>query len=152
MKFSKLFLLVALAIISHYAAHAAEIEIGTKKNAASLEEEEAPPAETEDDSPSSSHRRFLIDFQPLRNKMTCNKYPRVCRSEGSAGPDCCKKKCVNVETDQYNCGRCGKKCKHSKICCKGKCVNPMFNVKHCGGCNNECSKGSLCVYGMCDYA
>ncbi|OMO76914.1 Stigma-specific protein Stig1 [Corchorus capsularis] len=95
--------------------------------------------------------RFLAQ-KPARATMTCNKYPRVCRVAGSPGPDCCKKKCVNVKTDRLNCGMCGKKCKYSEICCKGKCVNPMSHKKHCGGCNNACDKGSKCLIGMCSYA
>ncbi|KAI5572607.1 hypothetical protein BDE02_10G023600 [Populus trichocarpa] len=94
--------------------------------------------------------RFLA--QKTRAAMTCNKYPRVCRAKGSPGPDCCKKKCVNVLTDRLNCGMCGKKCKYAEICCKGDCVKPMSNKKHCGGCNNKCKKGNACVYGMCSYA
>ncbi|KAJ6367434.1 hypothetical protein OIU78_000063 [Salix suchowensis] len=42
--------------------------------------------------------RFLA--QKVRAVMTCNNYPRVCRVGGSPGPDCCKKKCVNVMTDR----------------------------------------------------
>lgn len=87
-----------------------------------------------------------------RPVLTCNKYPRVCRAARSPGPDCCKKKCVNVLTDRLNCGICGKRCKYSEICCKGECVNPSSNKKHCGGCNNRCKKGSYCAYGMCSYA
>ncbi|WVY94826.1 hypothetical protein V8G54_033914 [Vigna mungo] len=84
--------------------------------------------------------------------MTCDKYPRVCRTKGSEGPDCCKKKCVNVSTDRNNCGMCGKKCKYSQVCCKGKCVNPMVDKHHCGKCGNKCSKGDSCVFGLCSYA
>ncbi|XP_027339501.1 stigma-specific STIG1-like protein 1 [Abrus precatorius] len=87
-----------------------------------------------------------------RGFMTCDKYPRVCRVKGSQGPDCCRKKCVNVSTDRNNCGKCGKKCKYSQMCCRGKCINPMFDKHHCGGCGNKCSKGNFCVYGMCSYA
>ncbi|KHN40868.1 Putative pectate lyase 2 [Glycine soja] len=50
--------------------------------------------------------------------MTCDKYPRVCRAKGSEGPDCCKRKCVNVSNDRNNCGMCGKRCKYSQVCCK----------------------------------
>ncbi|KAH7569450.1 hypothetical protein JRO89_XS06G0164700 [Xanthoceras sorbifolium] len=111
-----------------------------------------------DDSTTTSLRgasRFLASAPRTRvNVMTCNTYPRVCRAKGSPGPDCCKKKCVNVHTDRLNCGKCGRKCKYSEICCKGECVNPRSNNKHCGGCNNKCEKaaGSYCVYGMCSYA
>lgn len=102
-----------------------------------------------------SSRGFFWQNQPRRdsrNKMTCNYYPRICRVKGSPGPDCCKKKCVNVSTDRLNCGKCGLKCKYYETCCKGKCVNSFSNKKHCGGCNNKCKKGSYCMYGMCSYA
>ena len=79
--------------------------------------------------------------------MTCDKYPTTCRAKGSAGPDCCRKQCVNVTTDELNCGRCGKKCKYSEMCCQGKCVNPSVDEKHCGKCNQKCNKGSSCLYG-----
>ncbi|KAM7481028.1 hypothetical protein LguiB_005611 [Lonicera macranthoides] len=94
--------------------------------------------------------RFLA--QKPRAAMTCDKYPRVCKSKGSNGPDCCMKKCVNVTSDRLNCGKCGKKCKYSEICCRGKCVNPSMDEKHCGSCNNKCKKGGSCVYGLCSYA
>ncbi|XP_060193217.1 stigma-specific STIG1-like protein 1 [Lycium barbarum] len=86
------------------------------------------------------------------NMYTCNNYPRVCATKGSPGPDCCGKKCVNVMTDGFNCGRCGKKCRYSEICCEGWCVNTYFHKRHCGKCNNTCKKGSECSYGMCSYA
>ena len=94
--------------------------------------------------------RFLA--QKIRAVMTCDKYPRACRAKGSPGPDCCKKKCVNVTIDRLNCGMCGKKCKYPEICCNGQCVNAMSNKKNCGGCSNRCKKGSKCQYGMCSYA
>ncbi|XVF70722.1 hypothetical protein PTKIN_Ptkin11bG0185400 [Pterospermum kingtungense] len=85
-------------------------------------------------------------------RITCKKYPRICHARGSPGPQCCKKKCVDILRDRLNCGKCGKKCKYNEICCKGKCVNPSFNSKHCGGCNTRCSNGQFCVFGMCNYA
>lgn len=88
----------------------------------------------------------------LPASYTCNKFPRVCRLKGSAGPDCCKKKCVNVKKDRLNCGMCGHKCKYNEMCCNGKCVNASFDRKHCGGCQNKCNKGDVCVFGMCNYA
>ncbi|CAI9756626.1 unnamed protein product [Fraxinus pennsylvanica] len=94
--------------------------------------------------------RFLA--QKSRVKMTCKNYPRICRIKGSPGPDCCKKRCVNVAKDRFNCGKCGNKCRFSEICCKGQCVNPWSNKKHCGGCNNKCKKGNKCLFGMCSYA
>ncbi|XP_043697092.1 stigma-specific STIG1-like protein 1 [Telopea speciosissima] len=97
--------------------------------------------------------RFLAQETPTgRCKLTCDKFPRICRAKGSGGRDCCKKKCVNVMTDRLNCGWCGNKCKYSEICCRGNCVNPMFNKNHCGRCHNRCKKGECCSYGLCNYA
>ncbi|KAM7280690.1 hypothetical protein ACFE04_007824 [Oxalis oulophora] len=87
-----------------------------------------------------------------RSKKTCHKHPRICHIKGSPGRHCCKKKCVNVKIDIFNCGKCGKKCKLPDVCCKGKCVNPWNNRRHCGGCGNKCSKGDSCTYGFCNYA
>ncbi|RDX65776.1 Stigma-specific STIG1-like protein 3, partial [Mucuna pruriens] len=88
----------------------------------------------------------------IRVALTCNNNPKICLIKGSAGPDCCSNKCINLSTDRLNCGRCGKKCSFGKICCEGKCVNPRTNEKHCGKCGNECNARGSCVYGMCSYA
>ncbi|KAK7359807.1 hypothetical protein VNO77_01772 [Canavalia gladiata] len=87
-----------------------------------------------------------------RVALTCDKSPKICHIKGSAGPVCCNNKCVNVSTDTFNCGRCGKKCSFGKICCEGKCVNPRTNEKHCGKCGNKCNAKGSCVYGLCSYA
>ncbi|KAK2644541.1 hypothetical protein Ddye_019736 [Dipteronia dyeriana] len=96
----------------------------------------------------------LLAQQNLIANMTCDKFPHVCRQVKSIPPvqDCCKKKCVNVNSDRLNCGMCGYKCKYTEICCKGKCVNDSFDKSNCGGCNKKCKKGEFCVYGMCNYA
>ncbi|KAK6230221.1 hypothetical protein QUC31_001739 [Theobroma cacao] len=117
-------------------------------------------AAEEDDNDAETKQRFMLDETEGRSllqkkrtrRLTCNKFPRICHARGSPGPQCCKKKCVNILMDRLNCGKCGKKCKYNEICCKGKCVNPSFNRKHCGGCNNRCSNGELCVFGLCNYA
>ncbi|KAJ7967726.1 Stigma-specific STIG1-like protein [Quillaja saponaria] len=96
--------------------------------------------------------RFLAYKVPDRVTITCDKYPSVCSAKGSPGPDCCKKKCVDLSSNRLNCGKCEKKCKYSEVCCKGKCVNLMFNKNNCGSCGYKCNKGSACVYGMCSYA
>lgn len=106
-----------------------------------------------------SNQELLPDaYNPSRGNnsphsgYTCDKYPRVCRGEGSRGPDCCKKQCVNVMIDRLNCGKCGRKCKYYEICCNGNCVNPNVDRRHCGKCNNRCKKGESCTYGICSYA
>ncbi|GAB2231599.1 hypothetical protein Droror1_Dr00010608 [Drosera rotundifolia] len=96
--------------------------------------------------------RLLSQKKKSSQKKTCHQFPRICHTKGSPGPDCCKKKCVNVETDNHNCGECGLKCKHHEICCKGKCVDTRNDKKNCGRCANKCKKGRTCDYGMCSYA
>ncbi|KAJ8754904.1 hypothetical protein K2173_015416 [Erythroxylum novogranatense] len=98
--------------------------------------------------------RILAQRKPMkrRRSLTCNKFPRICHAKGSPGPDCCKKKCVNVLGDRMNCGACGKKCKYNEMCCNGKCVNPSFSRSHCGGCHNRCQNGGFCAFGLCNYA
>ncbi|XP_078177441.1 stigma-specific Stig1 family protein [Carex rostrata] len=88
----------------------------------------------------------------LRGTATCDKFPRVCRAKGTAGPDCCKKKCVNVMKDNLNCGECGKRCRFGQTCCNGNCIDVMYDERNCGACKNKCKKGSFCNYGMCSYA
>ncbi|KAK2394189.1 hypothetical protein QL285_056047 [Trifolium repens] len=110
---------------------------------------------SEMEEPNSSHQgtsKFFLSRKQNRVSLTCDKYPKVCLVKGSAGPDCCNKKCVNFTRDMFNCGRCGKKCSFPKICCEGKCVNPRSNKKHCGKCGNKCDNRGSCVYGMCSYA
>ncbi|KAJ0024580.1 hypothetical protein Pint_07528 [Pistacia integerrima] len=143
MLFLELAMLVAMMII-----------IPDLLDAATLSEEEEQSNEQESTTSLRGSSRFLAaHLKPPRLQMrTCDKYPRVCRAKGSPGPYCCKKKCVNVLTDELNCGKCGKKCKFSETCCKGECVNTMFNKKHCGGCNKKCKKGNSCTYGMCNYS
>ena len=111
-----------------------------------------PSSESEELATSLRGTKGFHGHKHGRGVMTCDKYPRVCRVTGSEGPDCCRKKCVNVSTDRNNCGKCGKRCKYSQVCCRGKCVNPMFDKHHCGRCGNKCNKGDSCVYGICSYA
>ncbi|GMI91456.1 hypothetical protein like AT1G11925 [Hibiscus trionum] len=109
-----------------------------------------PPADHQMPTSYRGTGRFLA--QKPRHALTCDRHPEICSTRGSQGPFCCNKKCVDIKTDKFNCGRCGKKCNYSKICCEGKCVSPLSNQKHCGGCYNNCGKGNPCVYGMCSYA
>ncbi|MQL97143.1 hypothetical protein Taro_029820 [Colocasia esculenta] len=96
--------------------------------------------------------RFPASSKP-RNTVTCSaRSPLVCMYAGRAGPDCCGGECVDMDSDVYNCGRCGKVCGFAKSCCNGKCVELNVDERHCGSCFNKCQKGVLCVYGMCNYA
>ncbi|KAK2999191.1 hypothetical protein RJ639_023030 [Escallonia herrerae] len=150
MKCMKTFLMLAMLVALALTASAAPSTEDEMVVAGDDETFDVPHREDEKQTSLRGSSRFLA--QKPRATMTCDKYPTVCRTKGSPGPDCCKKKCVNVMTDKLNCGVCGKKCKFPEICCKGQCVNPRSNKRHCGGCNNKCKKGSSCKYGMCSYA
>ncbi|KAM5588768.1 protein GRIM REAPER-like [Rosa sericea] len=93
--------------------------------------------------------RGVSRFLTSQQNLTCNKFPRVCRLKKSPGPDCCKKKCVNVKTDKLNCGFCGRKCKQTEICCKGKCVNVKTDKLNCGVCGYKCKYPGICCKGKC---
>ncbi|CAL9045579.1 unnamed protein product [Musa banksii] len=111
---------------------------------------ESDERSTAAEAPSSLSRGIYSSLRhhKPRGSMTCDEFPRVCR----AGHHCCRKQCVNVMTDNQNCGQCGKKCCFGQVCCGGSCVNVMYDPKNCGGCNKRCKKGSFCQYGMCSYA
>ncbi|XP_039123489.1 stigma-specific STIG1-like protein 1 [Dioscorea cayenensis subsp. rotundata] len=94
---------------------------------------------------------FMALGSAQRFPMTCDKFPRVCRARGSPGPDCCRRTCVNVMIDSFNCGKCGRRCKYGEACCGGNCVNVFYDPKNCGGCKRKCVKGAYCSYGMCSY-
>lgn len=64
---------------------------------------------------------------------------------------CCGMRCVDVETDEFNCGHCEKRCSYRHKCCRGKCVDVMYDKHNCGSCGKRC-KHSKCVYGMCSYS
>ena len=50
-----------------------------------------------------------------------------CGNSGLVGGDCangytnCSNSCVNLQTDQHNCGRCGNECTSGVACIQGKC-------------------------------
>ncbi|MQM15444.1 hypothetical protein Taro_048391 [Colocasia esculenta] len=96
-------------------------------------------------------RTLLAEQNHRPVPRTCNHFPRICSAEGSPGPSCCKKQCVNVMIDSRNCGQCGNKCRYGEACCSGNCVNIMYARNNCGGCHERCKNGSYCTYGMCSY-
>ncbi|CAL9015153.1 unnamed protein product, partial [Prunus brigantina] len=74
--------------------------------------------------------RFLASRPPA---MTCDKNPKVCQASGSAGSDCCNKKCVDRNTDTANCGKCG-----------GNGITQRFAAKLCMNTNyHDAPDGSL---------
>ncbi|GMJ15997.1 hypothetical protein like AT5G55110 [Hibiscus trionum] len=103
-----------------------------------------------DHSPLPSRRvsRFLQANNP-RAAARCQNNGEVCTGTTST---CCSNSCVDLTTDNNNCGKCGRMCKYREACCGGKCVDIVFDKRHCGACYHRCEPGHYCVYGMCNYA
>ncbi len=73
----------------------------------------------------------------------------------------CNGACVDLQTDQANCGRCGYDCS-PRICinalcytcpsgqtaCNGQCTDTLKDPSNCGGCSQLCTTGA-CRYGVC---
>jgi len=74
----------------------------------------------------------------------------------------CSGTCVNVNTDNQNCGSCGNACAAGATCtagqcicpsgqsqCGGNCINTATDVFNCGSCKNVCQWGNICRAGQC---
>jgi hypothetical protein len=61
--------------------------------------------------------------------------------------DCCEGVCVDLETDDGNCGGCGRVCGVLALCCGGECHPP--GAPSCLGCEPECGEGLACCDAIC---
>ncbi|KAG2244835.1 hypothetical protein Bca4012_023020 [Brassica carinata] len=118
---------------------------------------------TRSDAPDTSTirpSRFLAQKEVGERKANtadhCNKNPEICSLYGGGGSNstvtCCNNQCIDVASDDKNCGACKNKCKFSQTCCGGQCVYLSYDKRHCGQCNHPCEMDELCVYGLCNYA
>jgi hypothetical protein len=55
----------------------------------------------------------------------------------------------NLNTDDHNCGACGRVCVEGQTCCQGGCVSVVNDAKFCGSCDNACGAGLSCCAGQC---
>ncbi len=93
-------------------------------------------------------------------------YKGAChRRDCPEGYNKCKDKCVDLQNDHNNCGKCGNACSDDQVCangkcgtvcpkstptiCDGGCVNTQNNPNHCGKCGNKCATGQSCNQGVC---
>ncbi|CAH8383591.1 unnamed protein product [Eruca vesicaria subsp. sativa] len=84
---------------------------------------------------------------------TCKRDSEICSSTGAKSTlTCCNKKCMDLSTDNQNCGACKNKCPYGTTCCGGKCVSLNYDNDHCGWCNHRCKRNTHCFLGLCDYA
>ena len=103
-----------------------------------------------------------------------------CVDEGGEEPDpeecpdgleACGDQCVDVMTDDENCGECGNACGDGESCeagvcegddpqpepcddgleaCGDQCVDLMTDEANCGECGNACGDGESCEAGVCE--
>jgi hypothetical protein len=89
----------------------------------------------------------------------------VKRGVCAAGKSECDESCVDLKTDEQNCGACGTVCAITERCVAGQCAitcpagqmlcnavcsNVTTDVLNCGGCGQKCPAGAGCVNGACD--
>lgn len=100
---------------------------------------------------SSSHSPWLKKTVKQRY-VGCHGRHWVC-SGGEFPPRsmCCGNRCVNVSSDNNNCGFCRIRCPFNWQCCKGLCRDINISIFNCGKCGHRCPFGELCYFGMCGY-
>jgi hypothetical protein len=78
--------------------------------------------------------------------------------------DMCDGRCVDVESDRFNCGDCERPCDAGYLCdrgacvlqcppgesdCVARCVDVLHDRVHCGDCATRCADGQDCFDGVC---
>lgn len=81
-----------------------------------------------------------------------------------AGSTACNGKCVDLQGDSKNCGKCGNACMDPQVCAQGSCttscpigrskcgnscVDTLTDPQNCGGCGIGCNVMQACTMGMC---
>ena len=74
----------------------------------------------------------------------------------------CDGSCVDIKTDESNCGSCGNKCPEGMSCedgncacpngkteCDGSCIDIKTDESNCGSCGNKCPDVMSCEDGNC---
>lgn len=64
-----------------------------------------------------------------------------------AGTAYCNGACIDVASDENNCGECDQKCGGGLTCCGGHCVDTTYSTSSCGACGSLCN--GLCCAGQC---
>lgn len=73
----------------------------------------------------------------------------------------CSGSCVDLKKNNFNCGKCGKRCAAGTYCsrgaccrtglvnCSGTCVNTASDSRNCGKCGTKCNSPATCVSSKC---
>ncbi len=73
----------------------------------------------------------------------------------------CGEACVDIESDEANCGGCNMSCDPAATCvagdcmcpddaCDGVCVDFQTDETTCGDCDTACQGGAVCTAGVCE--
>jgi hypothetical protein len=104
-----------------------------------------------------------VPATPVTTRQTTVQITKaiVCPSDKFA----CNNSCVDLQTDNNNCGSCNNSCPSGKYClnrncvvtcsaeqasCPDGCFNLLTDPRHCGSCENSCQNGLICFMGRCD--
>jgi hypothetical protein len=102
---------------------------------------------------------------------------KFCDADGGTSLVCCGSGCTDVQSDAFNCGRCGNPCAAgmacmegvcgvascagttdnthcfgsapNAVCCGGSCVDKNTDAQDCGVCGRRCAAGAVCQGGVC---
>jgi len=100
------------------------------------------------------------DSKDCSGGRTCQRGACVCPT----GQTLCNDKCVVLQTDLQNCGKCAQKCQSGLFCstgvckkscspplsvCGNVCVNLQTDPKNCNTCGSVCPNGKGCKGGVC---
>jgi hypothetical protein len=113
------------------------------------------PCTQEETSPTGCLRSCWTRRSP--DTGTCDEYDVECRGcPITCPPDytLCGIRCINLNTDQNNCGRCGNVCPPGldnapPTCCNARCVDVSSDPNNCGKCGSVCTPGVCCSGGCC---
>jgi len=117
---------------------------------------------------------MVVDRKPKDMASTSDDAAMGCDSSRCENPDsqCCNgEPCIDVNSNPFHCGGCGKVCGNREVCAAGSCVcrgggrdqvcsagtlccfdgcrDVMKDTMNCGGCNRVCVAGETCDGGTC---
>ncbi|GBG63282.1 hypothetical protein CBR_g37368 [Chara braunii] len=78
------------------------------------------------------------------NRFNCGACRRVC----ARGNCCFRGRCISCSSCRFQRNWCGKRW---ETCCGDRCVNLRSDQKNCGRCGFACPGGQLCIAGSCNY-
>ncbi len=116
--------------------------------------------------PSETGGYYALCSNGLSGEVDSSPTGDICPvSTCALGTTFCGSSCVDLDTDNNNCGTCGVACSVGNYCslgvcqaivcsppttlCLSSCVNTAIDNNNCGGCGNVCSAGTYCSSGMC---